>query len=379
MRRALELASKACGQTSPNPLVGAVLVKDSNIVGEGWHQCAGTPHAEIHALEQAGKQAEGSTLYVTLEPCCHCGRTGPCSEAVIGSGVVRVVVAMTDPNPQVSGQGITALKASGIEVVTGVLADEAARMNEAFIKWISTGMPFITLKTAMSLDGKIATQTGNSKWITGELARQRVHEYRNFSDAILTGIGTVLADDPELTTRLPGGGRSPIRVIVDRQARTPLDSKVLLNNGSRVIIAVSDSSSKKSHAKLRQCGAEILLVPGTENRLDLSFLLCELGRRQITTVLVEAGSALNASLLQENLVDKLLVFIAPKIIGGKSAPGPIGGIGINSIDEALLLEDLTVERFGDDVMLSAYAVGRGGRDVYRSCARIGDSEVGCSR
>mgnify|MGYP000844851779 CR=1 FL=1 len=377
MRRALALARLACGCTSPNPMVGAVIVKNGQVVGEGFHAKAGTPHAEIHALKQAGELARGATLYVTLEPCSHYGRTGPCVQSIIQAGIAQVVVAMTDPNPLVAGRGLQQLRQAGIEVIEGVLAKEAARLNEVFIKWITTKMPFVVLKTAMSLDGKIATSTGDAKWITGPAARRRVHLYRQCYDAILVGIGTVLADDPALTVRLPGATKNPLRVIVDSQARTPLTAQVVTDGKAPTIIAVAPDAPPERVAALRATGAEIMVVPRGYGGIDLRQLLAELGRRQITSVLVEGGSRINGTFFAENLVDKVYWFVAPKFIGGEAAPGPIGGQGATSMREAVLLEDLSFEQIEEDFLISGYIVSREGRDVYRHCGRIGHGS-GCA-
>jgi len=374
MRLALDLAHKARGRTSPNPMVGAILVKDGQVVGEGCHLCAGTPHAEVHAIADAGEKARGATLYVTLEPCSHHGRTGPCADSVIRAGIRRTVVAMTDPNPKVSGCGISRLRAAGIEVEEGVLAAEAAKLNEVFLKWISTRMPFGIMKAAMTLDGKIATYSGNSRWITGPAARERVHMLRDSSDAILVGIGTVLADDPELTVRLPGGGQNPKRIVVDSMARTPLTSKIVNDGQAPTIIAVTAAAPEASVAALRGKGVEVLVLPRGETGVSLRDLFSLLGEREITSVLIEGGAAVNAAALAANVVDKVLTFIAPKIIGGKAAPGPVGGQGVDKLDEAFGLEDIDVEIIGQDLLVSAYVLAREGRDVYRTCGGIGESE-----
>lgn len=371
MRRALELAGRGAGRTSPNPMVGAVVVKDDRVVGEGYHQRAGTPHAEVHALKAAGDEARGATMYVTLEPCCHHGRTGPCTEAVIAAGIKRVVAAMTDPNPKVAGQGLARLRTAGLEVEEGLLAAEAARLNESFIKWVCTGMPFGILKTGMTLDGKIATRTGNSKWITGPAARLRVHRLRDTSDAILVGIRTVLADDPELTTRLPEGGRNPVRVIVDSRARTPLTAKVASDGQAPTLIAVTADAPPENIAALAAKGAQILVLPRGETGVELRALFKALGERKLTSVLIEGGATVNAAALAANLVDKIEFFVAPKILGGATAPGPVGGQGPATLDEAVLLEDAAAEAVGEDILISAYVLAREGRDVYRACGRIG--------
>lgn len=373
MRQALQIAVFAEGRTSPNPLVGAVVVQDGRIVGQGWHRKAGTPHAEIHALSQAGELSKDAELYVTLEPCNHHGRTGPCTEAVIQAGIKRVVVAMTDPNPLVAGKGLARLRQAGIEVVEGVLAKEAAKQNEVFIKWMATGMPFGVFKTAMTIDGKIATAAGQSQWISGPEARLHVHKLRDRYDAIFTGIGTILADDPQLTTRLPEGGKNPIRVVVDSLARIPLTAKVLNDGQARTIIAVSSRAPDEKFEQIRSRGAEVVQIEETEGRLDLRCLFQWLGKQGITSILIEGGAAVAASALNSNLVDKVCWFIAPKIIGGTAAAGPIGGAGIAELEEAILLEELETQPVGADTMITAYVAGREGRDVYRTCGRIGQS------
>lgn len=373
MRQALQIAAFAEGRTSPNPLVGAVVVQGGRIVGQGWHRKAGTPHAEIHALSQAGELSKDAELYVTLEPCNHHGRTGPCTEAVIHAGIKRVVVAMTDPNPLVAGEGLVRLRQAGIEVVEGVLAQEAAKQNEVFIKWIATGMPFGVFKTAMTIDGKIATAAGQSQWISGPEARLHVHKLRDRYDTIFTGIGTILADDPQLTTRLPEGGKNPIRVVVDSLARIPLTAKLLNDGQARTIIAVSSRAPASKIDQIRSRGAEVVQVEETEGRLDLRCLFQWLGKQGITSMLIEGGAAVAASALNSNLVDKVCWFIAPKIIGGTAATGPIGGAGIAELANAILLEDLETQPVGADTMITAYIAGREGRDVYRTCGRIGQS------
>lgn len=372
MRQALSIAQYSAGRTAPNPMVGAVIVKNGEVVGQGWHRQAGTPHAEIHALHQAGELARGATMYVTLEPCCHYGRTGPCTEAIIRAGVNKVVVAMMDPNAKVSGCGIGRLRSAGIEVIEDVLACEAARMNEVFIKWISTGMPFGVLKTAMTLDGKIATHTGHSTWITGETARRRVHHLRNLYDAILVGIGTVIADDPHLTTRLPEGGRNPVRVILDSNGRIPHDAVVLNDETARTLLFVAEDTVEEKGAGFRfRQHVEVIPVARAEQGLDLRQTFQELAARQLTSVLIEGGSAINASALQAGIVDKVKWFIAPKIIGGAAAPSPIAGKGGALMGQADLLEDVHFESVGDDILITGYMKKREGRDVYRTCGRIG--------
>ena len=371
MRQALELAKQGRGRTSPNPVVGAVVVKNEVVVGCGWHRQAGTAHAEIHALNEAGTSAKNATIYVTLEPCCHHGRTGPCTEAILAAGITRVVVGMVDPNPLVAGCGIGILRDRGLEVETGVLAQEAALLNAPFIKWISCSMPFVTMKNGISLDGKIATRTGHSRWITSAESRLEVHRLRDASDALITGIGTILADNPELTTRLPEGGKSPVRVIVDRLARTPLDAKVVNDGKAPTIIAVSPWAPEERMEALAARGVEVLEIPEVDEKLDLAILLRKLGQRCLTNVMVEAGGTLNSSFLFENLVDKVVLFVAPKIIGGAEAPGPYGGLGSKLLADAVELEDLVVQQRGVDLMIEGFVKRRESRDVYRTCGGIG--------
>ena len=354
MREALRIARHAEGRTSPNPLVGAVIVRDGRVIAEGWHRKAGTPHAEIHALRMAGELARGATLYVTLEPCSHYGRTGPCAKAVAEAGIARVVVAMQDPNPKVAGRGMAMLREAGVEVRCGVLAEEAARLNEVFLHWITTGLPFVALKTAMTLDGKIATRTGDSQWITGEPARLRVHELRDMYDAILVGIGTVLHDDPSLTTRLPDRqGKNPLRVVLDSMARTPLSARLLTDGAAPTLIAVTARAPQERVAALRQAGAEVL-VCGEGPRVDAQALLKALGEREISSVFVEGGGRVNASLLAAGLVDKVYAFVAPKLVGGRDALTPVEGVGAERLSDAVTLTGLAAETVGEDVLLTGY-------------------------
>ncbi len=354
MRKALELAGNALGRTSPNPLVGAVIVRDGCIVAAGWHRAAGTPHAEIHALNMAGELARGATLYVTLEPCAHYGRTGPCAKAVIEAGIRRVVIAMRDPNPLVAGKGILMLQEAGIDVTCGVLEEEARTLNEVFLKWIATGLPFVTLKTAMTLDGKIATITGESQWITNEVSRRRVHEWRDRTDGILVGINTVLKDNPSLTTRLPERhGKNPIRIILDSKGRTPPDARVVKDGQAKTIIAVAANVPKEKMEALRKAGAE-MLVAGDGPQVDLHELLRQLGKREITSLFVEGGATVNFSFLQAGLVDKVHVFVAPKILGGREALTPVGGAGFAKLSEAVELAELKMESLAGDLLISGY-------------------------
>ncbi|MDA8234480.1 MAG: bifunctional diaminohydroxyphosphoribosylaminopyrimidine deaminase/5-amino-6-(5-phosphoribosylamino)uracil reductase RibD [Clostridia bacterium] len=355
MAIALELAARARGRTSPNPLVGAVVVKDGRIVGQGYHEKAGTPHAEVHALREAGEQAMGATIYVTLEPCSHYGRTPPCSEAVINAGVARCVAAMVDPNPLVAGRGLDQIRQAGIEVSSGVLEEEAHRLNEVFIKYITTKEPFVVMKSAMTLDGKIATHTGHSRWVTGPEARERVHRLRDEYDAIMVGVGTILADDPALTTRLTERGRDPVRIILDSQARTPLTAKILNQHSqAATIIAVTQQAPQQRVAALEQAGAKVLTVPDMDGRVDIKRLMSIVGQEGITGILLEGGGQVNGAALAAGIVDKVIWFIAPKLIGGQTAPTPIGGPGATTMDEALNLTRVKLEQLGPDIMIEGY-------------------------
>ncbi|HEX3032920.1 MAG TPA: bifunctional diaminohydroxyphosphoribosylaminopyrimidine deaminase/5-amino-6-(5-phosphoribosylamino)uracil reductase RibD [Bacillota bacterium] len=354
MRLALQLAAMGRGRTSPNPMVGAVVVKDNQIIGEGYHQKAGTPHAEVHALKAAGKEAKGATIYVTLEPCSHHGRTPPCADAIIKAGITKVVAAMTDPNPMVAGRGLKKLEQAGIEVVCGVLEKEARRLNEVFLKYIVTRRPFVLMKAAMTLDGKIATHNGDSRWVTGESARTYVHQLRDEYDAILVGIGTVLSDNPALTTRLVDrSGHDPVRIIVDSEGRLPLEAQVLtVKSDSPTVVAVTSRAQAEKLQLLEAAGAKILIVnQRPDGRVDLAHLMELLGQRNISSVLIEGGAQINAAALEAGIVDKVAMFIAPKIIGGENAPGPVGGSGISRMHDALPLEDVRIQHFGRDIMI----------------------------
>lgn len=355
MRMALKLAAKARGRTSPNPMVGAVVVKNGKVLSRGYHQKAGEPHAEAIALAKAGKAARRATLYVTLEPCSHTNkRTPPCTPLVMQSGVKRVVVAMIDPNPQVSGGGIKALRRAGIEVVTGVLEADAKKLNETFMKHVTTGMPFVTLKIAQTLDGRIATAAGESKWITGEDARLAGHRLRDRHDAILVGINTVLKDDPSLTTRIPGG-RDPLRVILDTRLRIPLKAKVLVQRSSaKTLIATLDSMPKDRLGALLDAGADILIVKAKDGQVDLKDLMRKLGSFGVTSVLIEGGSAVNASALKSGIVDKVVLFAAPLLMTGADSLCSIGGASPARLSKAVRLHRMTSRWIGEDLMIEGY-------------------------
>lgn len=354
MQLALDLASSAKGKTNPNPLVGAVIVKEGSIVGTGLHRKSGEPHAEVHAFRMAGEHAKGATLYVTLEPCSHFGKTPPCANLVKESGVQRVVVAMEDPNPSVAGRGIQLLRDAGIEVEVGLLEKQARRLNERFIHNMVASRPFVISKFAMTLDGKIATYNGHSQWITGEEARQDVHELRNEVDAILVGIGTVLKDNPALTTRLKGRtGKNPTRIILDRQLKTPLDAQILKTNIARTIIVTAEGQQEKTHT-FKNTGAEFIYVPLVEGKLDLHSMLDQLYKLGITDVLVEGGGEVNASFLRDGLIQKFLVYMAPKVLGGRHSITPFTGTDVETIDAAMLLDFADIEKIGEDLRITAY-------------------------
>lgn len=364
MRRALALARLAEGRTSPNPLVGAVIVKKGQVVGEGYHRRAGEPHAEIEALCAAGESARGATIYVTLEPCAHHGRTPPCTDALVAAGIAEAYYAVGDPNPRVSGRGHAQLEGAGLLVHRGLCEDEARELNRPFFKHVTTGMPFVTAKFAMSLDGKLATRTSDSRWITNEPSRRRVHELRYVTDAILVGAGTVLADDPQLTTRpspfSPAGRRAggegpadvhhPLRIIADSRGRVPLSARVfdpaLLG---QAVLATTAATSPIHCAELAARGVDVWTLPAdARGRVSLPALLDDIGRRGLLTLLVEGGSELLGALFDEKLVDRVWAFIAPLVIGGRDAPGPVGGTGVARLAQALRLCRLQVEMLDGD-------------------------------
>lgn len=359
MQRALELAKLGTGYTNPNPLVGAVIVKDDRIIGEGWHKAYGAHHAEVNAFLNAAEDVEGATMYVTLEPCSHYGKTPPCAKAIVEKKIKKVVIGLKDPNPLVAGKGIEILQKAGIEVVTGVLEEEGRKLNEIFLKYITTKLPFCIMKTAMTLDGKIASFTGDSRWVTGEASRQYVHELRHRVAGIMVGIGTVLADDPSLTTRLEQGrGSDPIRIVADSSARIPLEAKVLnLESDKKTIIAVTEKAEKNKLKALEGKGAEVIVIPSKNGKVNLSLLMRELGERKIDSILLEGGSELNYTALEEGIVDKVNAFIAPKILGGNSAKTPVGGLGKEYMRDAIKLRSIDVQRFGDDIMVEGYIDG----------------------
>lgn len=352
MAQAIAIARNAVGRTSPNPLVGAVIVRDGRVVATGWHRKAGTPHAEVHALNMAGELARGATVYVSLEPCAHYGRTGPCAKALVEAGVSRVVVAMEDPNPQVAGKGIAILREAGIEVQVGVLEQEARELNEVFLKWMTTGKPFVALKTAMSLDGKIATAAGESQWITNEASRHYTHKLRDMYDGILVGINTAIKDNPSLTTRLPEyEGKNPVRIVVDSKARLPLTSRLVQDGAAETIVAVTEEADKARVAALKAAGVQVLIA-GAGPQVDMALLMQQLGERKICSVLVEGGGTVNFALLQAGLVDRVYAFIAPKLLGGRNALTPVEGEGFAELAQAVELERLTTLDMQGNVLIT---------------------------
>lgn len=359
MKRALELASRGIGLVNPNPLVGAIIVKNGDIIGEGFHKSFGGDHAEIEALDDAKKNKQntmGSTMYVTLEPCSHYGKTLPCVRAIIESGITKVVLGVLDPNPRVSGRGAQFLVSNGIEVVTNILKDECIKINEVFFKFITTPYPFVTLKYAMTLDGKISTFTGDSRWISNKQSRHLVHELRHSNSAIMVGIGTVLSDDPSLNTRLlREDKRDPIRIVVDSSGKIPLNSKALtIESNAHTIIATTNLIDKDKLDDLESIGATVLICPLLDGRVDLDFLLKHLHTNVVDSILLEGGSELNFNMIRGNLIDKVITFIAPKIIGGKKAKTPIGGNGFELISSAVETNNISYKTIGEDLCIESY-------------------------
>jgi diaminohydroxyphosphoribosylaminopyrimidine deaminase/5-amino-6-(5-phosphoribosylamino)uracil reductase len=359
IRETFKLARKGRGRTSPNPLAGAVVVKDGKIVGKGYHHKAGEPHAEILAIKEAEGKTQGATLYVNLEPCAHTGKTPPCVKTIVKSGISRVVAAMYDPNPIVDGKGIAFLQQAGIDTTIGVLEEEALELNECFVKYTTTGLPFVTLKIAISLDGKIATKTGDSKWITSQEARKQVHNLRNEVDATLIGIGTILRDNSRLTTRLIGKPRrDPIRVVVDSLLKVPLRANIFTekSDAENIIVTTNKTSiHSRRIVEIRKTGSKVLVVDSLgKNKVCLRKTLVELGKKGITSLMIEGGAEIAGSALDEGVIDKIIFFIAPKIVGGKYAPGPVGGKGVLKITDATPLYRVKTKRFGDDIMVEGY-------------------------
>jgi diaminohydroxyphosphoribosylaminopyrimidine deaminase/5-amino-6-(5-phosphoribosylamino)uracil reductase len=355
MRRALEVARNGVGLASPNPMVGAVVVAGDEVVGEGWHEGPGTPHAEVEALASAGERARGATLYVTLEPCSHVGKTPPCAPAVVDAGIRHVVAAVRDPNPLVDGAGFRLLRDSGVEVTTGVLEEEAGELIAGFAKHVRTGLPFVTLKMAATLDGRTAARDGSSRWITGEAARRDAHRLRAASDAILIGAGTAVADDPSLTVRLEGfRGRQPLRVIVDGTGRLSPNAAVLDRSAPTLV-----ATTPEAHAGVRdaweEAGAEVLVVEDTEQRgrVPVGRLIEQLGKRGVQSVLIEGGATLGWAAIEAGVVDRIVLYLAPKLVGGTASAGVLGGSGVRSIADALPVSIRSMERIERDLKVVA--------------------------
>jgi diaminohydroxyphosphoribosylaminopyrimidine deaminase / 5-amino-6-(5-phosphoribosylamino)uracil reductase len=365
MARALQLAEMAKGKTGNNPAVGAVIVRDGQVVGEGHTQLPGQAHAEVVALQRAGELARGASAYVTLEPCCHHGRTPPCADALIAAGISEVHMAVLDPNPLVSGGGRAALERAGVRTTVGSHAEEARQSMEAWLTYIATGRPMIAVKYAMSLDGKIATATGESQWISGPRARQWVHAFRSQVDAVMVGVNTVIADDPQLTARDEHGRpllRQPMRLIVDSTARVPMSCRAVSGDlPGRTVLIVGPGADRGKLSQLQERGNAVISVPEKDGRVDVEAALRGLAAEwHITSVLVEGGGALLGSLFDLNLVDKVVAFVAPKLIGGVGAPGPVGGQGVETIKRAVRLRNVVWEPVGDDMMVTGYVE----RDVH---------------
>ena len=355
MREALDLARKGRSLASPHPLVGAVLVSEGEVVGRGFHTYAARHHAEIIALAQAGEKARGATMYLNLEPCFHHGRTPPCVDALIAAAPRRVVIAMSDPNPRVAGRGAEALRQAGIVAEVGVREAESQRLNEFYVKHITTGLPFVTAKFAASLDGRIATADGESRWITSDACRAVAHRLRHVHDAVLVGINTVVADDPALTTRLEGD-RSPLRVVVDTALRIPDGARVLQSGPGSALIATTARADPNRVARLRASGVEVEILDPGPGGVDLRALLDVLGSRDLVSVLVEGGSGVLGAAFDAGIVDKVVAMLAPRIIGGASAPGAVGGAGVPSLAASALLRDVSVETAGPDLVVTGYCV-----------------------
>ena len=353
MHRAFELAKKGVGRVNPNPLVGAVIVKNDVVIGEGYHEFFGGPHAEVNAFLSANESVEGATMYVTLEPCSHYGKTPPCAEAIVKNKIGKVIIGMLDPNPLVAGRGVKILEENGIEVDFGYLCEELSEMNKSFLKYIQSKTPYVVMKTAMTLDGKIASKTGDSRWVSNEKSRAKVHELRNELAGIMVGVNTVIADDPMLTTRLENGkGKNPIRIVVDSTAKIPLDAKLLnTSDEAKTILAVTGKADPRKVKQVEEKGNQVISVKSVDDRIDLEDLMLKLGEQNIDGILLEGGASLNFSALKAGIVDEVISFVAPKIIGGSQAKSPVGGEGIELMKNAIELDNIEYEQLGQDLML----------------------------
>ncbi|MFP4135832.1 MAG: bifunctional diaminohydroxyphosphoribosylaminopyrimidine deaminase/5-amino-6-(5-phosphoribosylamino)uracil reductase RibD [Candidatus Acetothermia bacterium] len=356
MQRALDLAKKGGGYVNPNPQVGAVVVKEDEVIGEGYHEEFGGPHAEVRALDEAGEEAEGATLYVTLEPCAHYGKTPPCADRVIEAGISRVYVAIEDPNPEVSGKGIEKMRRSGIEVALGLMEEQARSVNEIFLHYVRTGRPFVLLKLAMTLDGKIATKSGDSRWITSEISRERVHELRGRYSGVGVGVGTVISDDPRLNVRMVEGPDGT-RFVFDPRGRTPTDARLLdLESEAPTVIVVRKDTPEEATEPLEERGADLWRVDGSNGGIDLQDFIGRAGDNGYDSLLIEGGSEVAGSLIDRRLVDKVAFFYAPRVIGGREGVPGVGGEGVTEVREGLKVEDLEFTRKGDDLLVTGYPV-----------------------
>jgi diaminohydroxyphosphoribosylaminopyrimidine deaminase/5-amino-6-(5-phosphoribosylamino)uracil reductase len=355
MKRAVKLAWRGAGWVNPNPMVGAVVVKDGQVIGEGFHEYFGGNHAEVNAMLGISDDAvAGSTLYVTLEPCAHTGKTPPCVNLIVEKRIARVVIGMADPNPLVNGKGISFMQSNGIRVELGLMESQVREMNEAFIKYISTQRPFVLLKSAMTLDGKIATVTNASRWITGEASRKMVHLLRQQLSAVMVGVNTVLFDDPLLNIRMKGTWKNPLKVIADTHGRISTEAKLLSNDPQLTIIATTGLADPQKIKQIERMGAQVLICPVKNSVVDLSFVMQSLGKMGVDSIMIEGGSTLAFSALQEGIVDKMITFIAPKILGGVNAPTSVGGNGIETMEDAINLKNMRTRKVGQDLMIEAW-------------------------
>lgn len=352
MHLAIQLAKKGYGYVNPNPVVGAVIVKDCKIIGQGFHEKYGAPHAEPNAIASCTESPEGATLYVTLEPCSHHGKTPPCTEAILKSGIRRVVIGSTDPNPLVADQGIVRLKQHGINVTQGILKHACDELNQVFFHYIQTNLPYVVMKYAMTMDGKIAAHTGASKWITGQAARCRVHQDRHRYSAIMVGVGTVIADNPLLTCRLDGG-ENPLRIICDTHLRTPLTSKIVTTARQIPTVIATSCTDMLLHRPFIDAGCRIMQIPKLNNHLNLIDLTTRLGKDGIDSILLEGGGTLNWSALQAGIVNKVQAYLSPKLLGGSNAKTPVAGIGFPTPSDAIFLKNSTITRLDDDILIES--------------------------
>lgn len=354
MKRALELAIKGVGMVNPNPMVGAVIVKDNKVIGEGFHEKYGHAHAERNAVKNAVEDIEGATVYVTLEPCAHYGKTPPCVDLLIEKKVRKVVIGMLDPNPLVAGKSIKKLKENNIEVKVGVKEKECRKLNEVFIKYITTKKPFVIMKAGISIDGKIATSGGESKWITSERSRLHSHELRNRMSGIMVGINTVLSDDPSLTYRGEHKGKDPLRIIIDSTLKVPFESKVIKYNNNNTIVACVENTDLIKKEKLEKMGVKIIETKSKKGKVDLQEVVEKLGKDKIDSILLEGGGTLNFSALKEGIVDKVRFYIAPKIIGGQNSKNSVSGQGFYNLDDCVNLKDMSYEQMGNEIVVEGY-------------------------